>query len=161
MSLVWSDTSVRNEVVYVQTYHQHWQKYKKTAFEYLFTVVTTMRERVKAAKQPPLLVDVILKNKKQKRVSFIFKNLHQSRGYVLKSWDVFGKCERSLCGLEVKKEVLKYTNFLTLFFKIILQIAAISAIKWKRGGKSPRGCGLFCPIPHRNPRPATNKISDC
>lgn len=153
MSLVWSDTSVRNEVVYVQTYHQHWQKYKKTAFEYLFTVVTTMRERVKAAKQPPLLVDVILKNKKQKRVSFIFKNLHQSRGYVLKSWDV--------CGLEVKKEVLKYTNFLTLFFKIILQIAAISAIKWKRGGKSPRGCGLFCPIPHRNPRPATNKISDC
>lgn len=44
-------------------YHQHWQKYKKTAFEYLFTVVTTMRERVKAAKQPPLLVDVILKNK--------------------------------------------------------------------------------------------------
>lgn len=139
-------------------YHQHWQKYKKTAFEYLFTVVTTMRERVKAAKQLPLLVDVILK--KQKRVSFIFKNLHQSRGYVLKSWDVFGKCERSLCGLEVKKEVLKYTNFLTLFFKIILQIAAISAIKWKRGGKSPRGCGLFCPIPHRNPRPATNKISD-
>ncbi len=43
----WDDALVSSVVADVQLYHQNPCMYKKAAFEWLSTVVTTMRERVK------------------------------------------------------------------------------------------------------------------